>query len=56
MAHFARQAADDLAAQGIDAEVIDVRSLSPIDYNTIGESVGKLGESWSWKRVRKPAA
>jgi pyruvate/2-oxoglutarate/acetoin dehydrogenase E1 component len=32
MAHFARQAADRLAAEGIDAEVIDVRSLSPIDH------------------------
>ncbi len=43
MAHFARQAADRLAAEGIDAEVIDVRSLSPIDYATIGESVRKTG-------------
>jgi pyruvate/2-oxoglutarate/acetoin dehydrogenase E1 component len=43
MAHFARQAADRLAAEGIDAEVIDVRSLSPIDHETIGESVRKTG-------------
>jgi pyruvate/2-oxoglutarate/acetoin dehydrogenase E1 component len=43
MAHFAVQAADALAAEGIDAEVIDVRSLSPIDYATIGESVKKTG-------------
>ena len=43
MAHFARQAADLLAAEGIDAEVIDVRSLSPIDYETIGASVKKTG-------------
>jgi pyruvate/2-oxoglutarate/acetoin dehydrogenase E1 component len=43
MAHFARQAADRLAAEGVDAEVIDVRSLSPIDYATIGESVRKTG-------------
>jgi pyruvate/2-oxoglutarate/acetoin dehydrogenase E1 component len=43
MAHFARQAAERLAAEGIDAEVIDVRSLSPIDYRTIGESVRKTG-------------
>ncbi len=43
MAHFAAQAADELAAEGIDAEVIDVRSLSPIDYETIGESVRKTG-------------
>ena len=43
MAHFAAQAAEKLASIGIDAEVIDVRSLSPIDYETIGESVRKTG-------------
>jgi pyruvate/2-oxoglutarate/acetoin dehydrogenase E1 component len=43
MVHFARQAADELAAHGIDTEVIDVRSLSPLDYTTIGESVRKTG-------------
>ena len=43
MAHLAGQAAEPLAAEGIDAEVIDVRSLSPIDYETIGESVKKTG-------------
>ncbi len=43
MAHFAAQAAAELAGQGISAEVIDVRSLSPIDYGTIGESVKKTG-------------
>ena len=35
--------ADALAAEGISAEVIDVRSLSPIDYATIGESIKKTG-------------
>lgn len=43
MLHFALQAAEQLAAEGIDCEVIDVRSLSPIDYPTIGESVAKTG-------------
>ena len=43
MAHFAAAAAEQLAPAGIDAEVIDVRSLSPIDYETIGESVRKTG-------------
>jgi pyruvate/2-oxoglutarate/acetoin dehydrogenase E1 component len=43
MAHVARQAADDLAAEGIDAEIVDVRSLAPIDYETIGASVKKTG-------------
>lgn len=43
MAHLAEQAADQLAEQGIDAEVIDVRSLNPIDYDTLGKSIGKTG-------------
>jgi pyruvate dehydrogenase E1 component beta subunit len=43
MLHYALQAAEHLAADGIAAEVIDVRSLSPIDYATIGKSVAKTG-------------
>jgi pyruvate dehydrogenase E1 component beta subunit len=43
MVHFAQNAARELAAAGVDAEVIDVRSLSPFDYDTIGESVRKTG-------------
>jgi pyruvate dehydrogenase E1 component beta subunit len=43
MAHFAQSAARQLEAQGVDAEVIDVRSLSPFDYDTIGQSVRKTG-------------
>jgi pyruvate/2-oxoglutarate/acetoin dehydrogenase E1 component len=37
--HRALDAADSLAAQGIDAEVIDLRSLVPLDRDTILESV-----------------
>lgn len=43
MLHHSLQAAEQVAAEGIQAEVIDVRSLSPIDYQTIGESVRKTG-------------
>ena len=43
MAHFAEQAAGRLAAEGIEVEVIDVRSLHPIDYETIEASAGKTG-------------
>jgi pyruvate/2-oxoglutarate/acetoin dehydrogenase E1 component len=43
MAHEAMKAAQSLAEQGIDAEVIDVRSLSPIDWETISASVAKTG-------------
>ncbi len=37
------EAADKLAAQGISAEVIDVATVSPLDMETIVESVEKTG-------------
>jgi pyruvate dehydrogenase E1 component beta subunit len=43
MLHYAMDAARQLDAEGISAEVIDVRSLSPLDYETIGASVKKTG-------------
>jgi pyruvate/2-oxoglutarate/acetoin dehydrogenase E1 component len=43
MLHFSLDAARQLAEEGIDVEVIDVRSLAPIDYPTIGDSVKKSG-------------
>ena len=43
MHHLAMTAAETLAEEGFDVEVIDVRSLSPFDYETIGESVRKTG-------------
>jgi pyruvate/2-oxoglutarate/acetoin dehydrogenase E1 component len=43
MLHFSLKAAQQLAHQSVDAEVIDVRSLSPIDYETIGASIKKTG-------------
>ncbi|WP_067929976.1 alpha-ketoacid dehydrogenase subunit beta [Alicyclobacillus kakegawensis] len=39
--HTALAAADTLAAQGIDVEVVDPRSLSPLDEDTILASVAK---------------
>ena len=38
---FALEAADKLAEEGIDAEVIDLRTIRPIDRETIIESVKK---------------
>ncbi|MEM0977260.1 MAG: pyruvate dehydrogenase complex E1 component subunit beta [Pseudomonadota bacterium] len=38
---YALEAADRLAADGIEAEVIDLRSLRPIDYDTLIASVQK---------------
>lgn len=41
MMKVVNRAAEELAAQGVDAEVIDLRSVRPIDYPTIIESVKK---------------
>jgi pyruvate dehydrogenase E1 component beta subunit len=41
MMHRALEAADKLAAEGIQAECIDLRTISPIDKDTIFESVRK---------------
>ncbi|MFI4975800.1 MAG: pyruvate dehydrogenase complex E1 component subunit beta [Caulobacterales bacterium] len=41
MVGFALEAAEELAADGIDAEVIDLRSLRPLDHATVVESVRK---------------
>ncbi|WP_211653463.1 alpha-ketoacid dehydrogenase subunit beta [Planococcus alpniumensis] len=41
MTHFAMEAAERLAKDGIEAEVIDLRSLAPIDKDTIINSVKK---------------
>jgi pyruvate dehydrogenase E1 component beta subunit len=43
MLHVSLAAGQQLASENLDAEVIDVRSLSPIDYQTIGDSVKKTG-------------
>ena len=39
----ALEAADELAKEGISAEVIDPRTLVPFDYDTVAESVKKTG-------------
>lgn len=41
MVHMALAAADELAEEGIDVEVVDPRSISPLDEETILESVRK---------------
>jgi pyruvate dehydrogenase E1 component beta subunit len=43
MVHETLGAADDLAEQGIAAEVIDVATLKPLDMDTILASVAKTG-------------
>ena len=43
MVHEAMQAADELAAKGVDAEVIDLRTVKPLDQELIIDSVKKTG-------------
>jgi pyruvate/2-oxoglutarate/acetoin dehydrogenase E1 component/TPP-dependent pyruvate/acetoin dehydrogenase alpha subunit len=43
--HEALAAATELAKEGIDAEVVDLRSLLPLDYATVLESVRKTGRA-----------
>jgi len=42
---YAMKAADELAKEGIEAEVIDLRTLKPMDTDTIIESVKKTGRA-----------
>lgn len=43
MVHEAVAAADEVAAEGVDAEVIDLRTIVPLDRETIAASVRKTG-------------
>lgn len=42
--HYCLEAAEDLAAQGVDVEVVDLRTLTPLDTETILDSVKKTGK------------
>ena len=43
MVHMATEAAEKLAAEGIDCEIVDPRTTSPLDEDSILESVEKTG-------------
>jgi pyruvate/2-oxoglutarate/acetoin dehydrogenase E1 component len=43
MVHMATEAADELAGSGVGCEVIDLRTTSPLDTETILESVERTG-------------
>jgi 2-oxoisovalerate dehydrogenase E1 component beta subunit len=45
MHHYCLEAAERLAKDGIDAEIIDLRSIYPLDTQTVIESVGKTGKA-----------
>jgi 2-oxoisovalerate dehydrogenase E1 component beta subunit len=44
MHHYALEAAERLAGDGIEVEVIDLRSIYPLDMETVLESVGKTSK------------
>ncbi len=44
MHHYALEAAERLAGDGIEVEVIDLRSIYPLDIETVLESVGKTSK------------
>jgi pyruvate dehydrogenase E1 component subunit beta len=52
MLHVARSASEELAREGIDVEIVDLRTLRPVDWETLYESVHKthrllvLEEDW----------
>jgi 2-oxoisovalerate dehydrogenase E1 component beta subunit len=43
MVQVALQAAQQLAAEGVDVEVVDLRSLSPYDWDAVQATVKKTG-------------
>ena len=57
MVHEALLAADELATEGVQIEVVDLRSVKPLDTDTVMASVARtgrllcVGESWPWGGV-----
>ncbi|HHY08567.1 MAG TPA: alpha-ketoacid dehydrogenase subunit beta [Corynebacteriales bacterium] len=49
----ALNAAETLAERGIDVEVVDLRTLAPLDFDTILQSVGKTGRAVIFHEARK---
>jgi pyruvate dehydrogenase E1 component beta subunit len=43
MVHRSLEAATALAKEGVDVEIVDLRTLSPLDMDTVLESVEKTG-------------
>ncbi|MFB5660743.1 alpha-ketoacid dehydrogenase subunit beta [Alteribacillus sp. HJP-4] len=55
MVHACLKAADELAEEGIEAEVIDLRTVSPIDMETVLESVKKTNRAIVVQEAQKQA-
>jgi pyruvate dehydrogenase E1 component beta subunit len=55
MVHTALKAADELAKEGVSAEVIDLRTLVPLDTDTIVESIKKTSRAIVVQEAQKSA-
>jgi pyruvate/2-oxoglutarate/acetoin dehydrogenase E1 component len=57
MLHEALKVAEELAAEGTEIEVVDLRSIKPLDTDTVMASVARtgrllcVGEAWPWGGV-----
>src|SRR5205814_5302113 len=57
MVHEALAVAQELAGEGIEVEVVDLRSVKPLDTDTVMASVARtgrllcVGEAWPWGGV-----
>src|ERR1039458_7868726 len=57
MVHEALAAAEELASEGVQIEVVDLRSVKPLDTDTVMASVARtgrllcVGEAWPWGGV-----
>src|SRR3954466_11745971 len=57
MVHEALAVAEEMAAEGSEVEVVDLRSVKPLDTDTVMASVARtgrllcVGESWPWGGV-----
>src|SRR5271170_1769396 len=57
MVHEALAVADELAGEGTEVEVVDLRSIKPLDTDTVMASVARtgrllcVGEAWPWGGV-----
>jgi pyruvate dehydrogenase E1 component beta subunit/2-oxoisovalerate dehydrogenase E1 component beta subunit len=57
MVHEALATAEELATEGIEVEVVDLRSVKPLDTDTVMASVARtgrllcVGEEWPWGGV-----
>jgi pyruvate dehydrogenase E1 component beta subunit/2-oxoisovalerate dehydrogenase E1 component beta subunit len=57
MLHAALAVADEMAGEGTEVEVVDLRSVKPLDTDTVMASVARtgrllcVGEAWPWGGV-----